>query len=1372
MLTFRSAATNQQPIAPGDTNLSARLARSALTYTRFTARTPIVLRYRLCISLVLLFLAAAPVSGQSVRAEWTWSGATTADVRLHLDWPRSLKETVDSLRLVVLEASDLARIGSGLTMADELVYLPGEAPPTVQIVGSSFDEISLPPAPALKTADAPRPGTEVSEVGTYRKRSVANVTAPVVTYDPQGQRLRRYSELVLRLTGVVREDDLPVPSARSAVITNPHLNVARSALADGQVFRIPITEEGVYRIDRDLLSALGLNPDNVEPNNLQILGNGGRPVPALNSDSRIADLAENPVFVRGGGDGRFDSGDVLLFYAAGPVTWAWNSATGWEHTVHPYSVENAYFLKVGTQAGLRVSSDPFQSADGMPVFSQVTGRYVEDFEEQIWSRDHESGSDWMSNTIRSGGTRQLLTSVSPPNLLAGALRYRVRAAIASNPRAQVTFESDGQVLGQRVAPNTIVNLPERPAASPLVASFDGSSQAGQGLNLTMRLVEQINEPQAAADYVQVFYPKSLNGASGYLRVAGPDDVSGPHALAFSGFSGAPQIWDVTDPRLIRRLAPQDVDTDPIVRLDRSEGEAPRELVAFVESAAMPLTADLIAPVPAQNLHGISGFPDLAIVAPPEFMEAAEELADMRRAEGLEVVVAQTAQIYNEFSGGVPDFRAVRDWFRFLYDRATTDEQTLRFGLLFGDGHYDYRGIAQREGSLKNWVFPFETDESLNTDATFTSDDYFGLLDANEGIWRYTNFWARSFERVDIGIGRFPVQSLAEARMVVDKIRRYESPATFGRWRTQYTFVADDGPTGLDGSQDDADLHVQNVDQVAELIRQGIFSAINVKKIYAESFERVFLNGFRIPEAKAEINATLNEGTLLFNYSGHGGPDGLAQEEIFTKDDAGLLTNRNALTIFVTATCSFGWWDLQNDQSGAEVLLLNPNGGAVALLTTVRLVYTSGDTTSLNAGLNRALNIELFRQDPDGGARRLGDALRSTKNTDVGLQGNSRKFNLLGDPSMRVGFPPREVAVEAINGIDLETNTAPLKALDRVTITGSVRDGFGNPDSAFDGVVSLTVFDAVRNVPLIRQVRMPNPYYRIREDLIWRGEAQATAGQWSATFVVPKDISYSNQPGRVSAYATSSAEHGFGFTESLIVGGTSDTPPDDGVGPEIRLFLNDTTFVAGETTLPSAELIVKLYDESGINTVGAGVGHEILLVVNGDESGAQDIGEGFSSEPGSYQRGEIRQPITFDEPGPGTLSVRAWDVLNNSATADLDFVVADDEVLRLSNVYNYPNPMNRRTRFVFEHNQTPGTTARVRVRVYTLNGTPVKTIDSDEALPSGILTSGPVQILWDGLDDDLDRLATGIYLYQLRVEVDASDGTTQTSEVVEKLAVIR
>ncbi|MBO6576563.1 MAG: type IX secretion system sortase PorU [Rhodothermales bacterium] len=1358
-------ATNQQPIARTDTNFGSPGLRKPAEL-RLDLNLPIRLVLRTAVFFLVALWAMAPIPAQAQQAssEVVWLSDSELEVRFSMTWPRTLRETVDSLEVQVMGRHDLARIAGGMLEVTELVDLPSLTPPSVRVTGAGFDEIRLPAGP--EALAGPSTEARVEAPGMYRKRAVASVIGPAATYDPGTGTVRRYHSLAIRVTGVQQ------PSARvTGGISNPHLQITRSVLADGTVYRIPITEEGIYRIDRALLSAIGLNPDQIEPNNLQIFGNGGAPVPALNSDPRIADLAENPVLVRGGGDGRFDSGDVLLFYAAGPISWSWD-ASGWQHTVHPYSVENAYFLKVGSGPGARISTAPFVSAGNMPVLSSVTGRHVVDFEEQIWSRDHESGSDWMSNAIRAQGTRRLLDNVTPPGLQAGEVVYRARSAIASNPRAMLNYESGGQVIAQQLAPSIIVDRSEQPAASPATTTFTHSLSAGRALDLTVRLLDQINEPQAAIDYVQAFYPQALDGSTGYLRVAAPDDVTGPHVLEFSGFSGRPFIWDVTDPRLIRELGQEDFVGVNHVRIDRSEGERPRELVAFVESAARPLQAELIAGVPNQNLHGLTGFPGLAIVTPPEFLEAAEELAEMRRADGLEVVVAQTAHIYNEFSGGIPDMRAVRDYFRFLYDRGPTEDQTLRYGLLFGDGHYDFRGLATREGSLENWVFPFETEESLNTDATYSSDDYFGLLSPNEGIWRYTTYFASSFERVDIGVGRLPAQSLAEARMLVDKIRRYESPETFGSWRTEYVFVADDGPTGQTGQQDDADLHVQNVDQVAELIRGGLYPEINVRKVYAESFDRVFLNGFRIPDAKEEINAALNRGTLLFNYSGHGGPEGLAQEEIFTKEDAIALTNKDKLAVFVTATCSFGWWDLQNDQSGAEALLLNPEGGAVALLTTVRLVYTSGDTTSLNAGLNRALNIELFREAEDGLPRRLGDALQLTKNTPVGLQGNSRKFNLLGDPSMRLGLPTRQVAVERLNGTELATTDGRLRALDRVTVEGSVLDAFGAPDPTFDGLVQVTVFDAERNVPLVKQRRMPRPYYEIREDLIWRGQVTATQGRWSATFVVPKDISYSNLAGRISTYARSATEHGIGFTERLLVGGTSDNPPNDAAGPSMRLFLNDTTFTAGSTTPADTELIVRLYDESGINTVGAGVGHEVLLVVNGDESGAEDISAAFESAPDSYQEGEIRWPLELEGEGPGRLSVRAWDVLNNSATAELDFVVRQDEVLRLANVYNYPNPMSRRTRFVFEHNQAPGTPARVRVRIFTLNGTPIKTIAEETALPGGVLNSGPVQILWDGMDDDLDRIATGIYLYQLRVEVDQPDGTTQTSEVVEKLAVIR
>jgi hypothetical protein len=396
----------------------------------------------------------------------------------------------------------------------------------------------------------------------------------------------------------------------------------------------------------------------------------------------------------------------------------------------------------------------------------------------------------------------------------------------------------------------------------------------------------------------------------------------------------------------------------------------------------------------------------------------------------------------------------------------------------------------------------------------------------------------------------------------------------------------------------------------------------------------------------------------------------------------------------------------------------------------------------------------------------------TKNTSVGVLGNSRKFNLLGDPTMRIGLPTRRVEVASMNGVDLEAGVGQAEALGQVTLAGSVLDASGSTDVGFDGHVNVTVYDAERRVPIEFWRWMPNPYYSVREDLLWRGNVPVTSGSFTATFVVPKDISYSNAAGRISAYATEAGAHALGYTEQFLVGGTTSTPPNDIAGPEIRLFLNDTTFTTGGFVPRQPELIVKLFDESGINTVGAGVGHEMLVVIDGDESSAVDLSASFESAEGSYQRGEVRYRLPELEPGPGTLSVRAWDVLNNSGSSELEYFVSGEEDLAIRNVYNYPNPMSSLTRFIFEHNQLPGTLASVQIRVYTLNGRLVRTIQNEDALPSGVLGAGPIRIDWDGRDDDFDRLGSGVYLYKVRLQTETPDGSRQVAEKIERLALIR
>ncbi len=1321
------------------------------------------------VAAILLVANTPSAVGQGLETSVRESPSGTL-VEFRFAWPTSLVAVVDSAKTREMSRGLAHAVTGGEVFVSRTIPVAGKT--SVEVVASDYDEFSLQRSQTVAAGllkELSGPVAELQSVGLQRRRMVGTVAVRTITYDNDRNVLRRYRRILVRVPGGTRASQKLLTSGQ---FSNPHLSVDRSVLADGRVFKLPIRAESVYKIDRAFLSAVGLNPDAIDPARVKVFGNGGAPLPALNSDPRPADLLPRPTLVTGGGDGSFDSGDAVYFYARSASGWRYNESTeNWEHFVNPFSNESYVFVKIAADNGPTVRTIPFPAFDTPTPVTQVTGRHFVDADVFMWSKEHGSGLTWVSNPLQAGGKLDIMSGVQLAGFVGGAVRLTTRVAIKSNPPATVQFSSGTQVLGTVRATQIITPGAEQPTAAASTSVFDYTAPAGP-VSISMSLGQQSGEPQAALDWLTLQYPQELRPTDGILRFSAPAAATGPHEFQFAGLESSARVWDVTDLSDIRRLETRPSGPGMRFQANLSTGGPPREYIAFDLAAARLLEPDLASEISPQNLHGIMDFPDFAIVSPPEFMSLATELAELRRSEGLSVVVVDVTKIYNEFSGGLPDMRAVRDYFKFLYDRAPDEESLLRYGLLFGDGHFDYRGLRSGVAQTPNLILPYETDESFHPDRSFTSDDYFGLLDDNEGVWAYLGFAFRSSERVDIGIGRLTVKTEQEARLVLDKIKRYESPESFGSWRGLYTFVADDAFTGATGNRVENDLHMQNIDSVAELVRREAEPAMNAKKIYAESFERVFFNEFRVPAAKEEILKTIRDGTLIVNYAGHGGPVGLAQEDLFTSADAAALTNGVKTPVFITATCSFGWWDIDDLESGAETLLLNPNGGAVAMLTTVRLVYTSSDTSSLNPGLNRALNRALFARDAEGKVARLGDAMVVTKNTSVGLLGNSRKFSLLGDPTMRLGVPAGTVSVDHVNETDLAAQTGRLPALERITLRGSVRHQDGSRDMSFDGRVEVTVFDAERRVPIQHRAFMPTPYYLIREDLIWRGTARVSAGEWVATFVVPKDISYSNDLGRVYAYASASGSHASGFTENVVVGGTATNPPDDLTGPEISLFLNDTTFVSGGLTTPDPTLIVRLFDESGINTVGAGVGHELLLVVNGNENAAVDVSSAFRSDENSYQRGSVEWKLPTLSAGRGSLSLRAWDVLNNSGNAALDFLVTESTDLEIRNVFNYPNPTSGRTRFVFEHNQPPGTSADVRIRIYTLNGRPIRTMEAEEVLPSGILGGGPVMVAWDGTDDDRDRVATGIYLYKVRVEVAAADGQRQVAEHIEKLAMIR
>lgn len=1337
-----------------------------------------------------LFLVAGTADAQSVTLRLVEEADGRSIYELEAFWPRPLGEVLDSLGAQALEDDAILTVTGGLTLQSTSLELPSLAGPQVSVLSSAYDEYAV-PADTGRTllADASGPVASIVGLGWERKRPAATLLVRTVTYDASAGVLRRYRRVRVAV------GPGPQPLAGKA----QHQAPARieSVLASGIIYKIAVREEGIYQIDRAFFEALpgfSGNLSSIDPEEVRVFGNGGAPLPALNSAPRPVDLVENQVIVRGGGDGSFDEGDAVWFYGAPP--WGWKAVqqrdrsgrpvTGedgqevfaWEHYVNPFSSENYYFIKIGSGTSAALEREPFPDLAAALRLDQVTGRHVQDMDDYLWSREAATGHTWVSNTITTGGAElPVLESVRLPGLASGRVRYSARAAVQSNPATDLFFLSGGTTLATANL-GAVVSSSTTTVARSGIVEFEQDVSDGQALSLGMRLGSQDNNAMAAVDWLRVFYPKALRAAEGPLRFHTPVEGEGAFEAVLSGYSGEPWVLDITEPGGFRWLSALPFSGGHRVQVEVSDRGQPRELVAFAASDVRAIDVEEACGescrVQPQNLHGIESWPDLVIVAPAVFLPQASELAALRREEGLTVEVVDVEQIFNEFAGGLRDIRGMRDYFKFLYDRASTEDQLLRYVLFYGDGHFNYRNLGTPEPEIPNLIPPFETEESWFPEESFTSDDYFGLLDDNEGLWPFTR---QTFigsnehlnERVDIGIGRFTVYTEDQAQTVLDKMRHYGSSDSYGPWRQRYLFIADDGPTGTAGTQNDRDLHTQNTDVVAETVARRA-PEIDQEKVYALSYTREFRNAWRVPGARQDILSAIRSGVLVVNYSGHGAEQGLAQEDLFNIEDARTLTNYDALPVFITATCSFGRWDLAGEQSGAEELLTNPDGGAIALLTTVRSVYTSGNAQSLNVGLNVALNDQLFRKDEEGLPRRLGDALRLTKNTRVGFEGNNRKFNLLGDPSMRLGVPDRSVVVTSINDEPLTGRAPQLRALERVTVAGEVRQINGSLDAAFGGTVSLTVFDADRRIVIPPEMYqfMPRAFYTVREDLIWRGRTGVTDGRFEATFVVPKDISYSDRPGRISAYGSSDQAHALGFTENFVVGGTASDVPDDADGPEIELFLGDETFVSGQLTSPRPELLVKLFDESGINTVGAGVGHEMLLVVDGDEQNAVEIGGLYESEEDSYQRGRVR--YSFAEPldaGNHTVSVRAWDVLNNSGRQSLEFVVAESEALQIRNMFNYPNPTTGPTRFVFEHNQPVGTPVRVRIRIYSLAGRPIRTVETDEVLPGGAM-----QVMWDGTDDEYSMLSPGVYLYQVRVEVDGAGGDRQVSEAIERLAIVR
>ena len=693
----------------------------------------------------------------------------------------------------------------------------------------------------------------------------------------------------------------------------------------------------------------------------------------------------------------------------------------------------------------------------------------------------------------------------------------------------------------------------------------------------------------------------------------------------------------------------------------------------------------------------------------------------------------------------------------FYERSLQNgSKMIKYLCLFGDGTYDPK---DRIDNNNNFIVTYQVDNSENHISALVTDDYFGMLDDNEAIY--------DSDLIDIGVGRLLISDATQAKQQVDKIEHYmkngsqlfqsanancclddNSALTFGDWRTKVVQIADDEENGY---------FIKNDTEPQYEILKATHRELNVDKLYMDAYtQQTSAGGQRYPDVFDAITDRINRGTLVMNYVGHGGEVGLAEERVVTIPQIQSWKNINALTLFVSATCEFTKYDDPSRISAGEWMSLNPNGGAIALMTTTRSVFFG-----VNSSVGLAFYNNAFVRDANGNPRTFGEIVEQTKNVALSSD-NKRSFTLIGDPALRLALPRLGVVTDSINGkdyISLDT----LSALSKVTVKGHIVDNNNILVNSFNGTIVPSVFDKIKNNQTLAQdPGSPVLDFELQRNVLYKGKASVNNGYFEFSFIVPKDIALNYGRGKLSYYAFSSQTDAIGVDTTFIIGGIDPNGLIDSIGPEISAYLNDEQFIDGGISNEEPVLFIKLFDESGINTVGNGIGHDLMAILDEESANPIILNDYYTSDLNTYQSGQVKYPFTTLDPGQHTISVKAWDVNNNSSDVKISFTVQAAETPLVKRLYNYPNPFSTSTEFMLEHNQSCEV-MDVQIQIYTIGGRLVKTIQN-QVNTQGFTTRG---LFWDGRDEYGDRLANGVYIYRLQYQ--NSDG--KRAEETQKLLIL-
>ncbi len=1082
-----------------------------------------------------------------------------------------------------------------------------------------------------------------------------------------------------------------------------------SILNTGDWYVIPVVQEGIYRITYQDLTGSGISPSNIDPRTIKLYNNGGGQLPEGLSASRPDGLIENAIRVIGEDDGNFDSGDYILFYGRGTQYWEWNSSRNEiKHTANLYSKTNYYWFTYGGDRGKRMAGVPVEGNTGSP---ETTGRalvYCEYEKENIY----QSGSNWYMKELLPGDFFQ--ADVSLPGYLTGSnMNFRVMTASHAEVRNQINASVNG---------NSELNTYFYGEAERLFR-FNRTQNTGEGITLKISNSSTNSMGNIYLDWFEIVYTRNLTASGDTLKflVDGDGTVK---SFSINGFSSNNiDIYNITDYSNVKSAEYSSGQSGSFTFSDTLKNEY-QVFYAVDRSRYKPVTS--ITAKENSDLRTRQVSPDMIIITAEDMYDQVLPLEEHRESrDTLDVEVITVENIYNEFSGGLVDPAAIRDFIKYAFDnwRGQDNEPPL-YVLLVGDGHFDYHSAS--ENSTRMWIPAFQYNSIYHL-TTRVTDDFYGYVNGND-------------QYLDVAIGRLPAQSPSMAEDLIQKIIKYETDPEYGPWRNTITFTADDEVTTTSNFEA---LHTRQSEQIANA--EYMPEYLEKRKIYLMEYQperSVTSSSIRKPGAQNDLVDQINEGTLILNYIGHGNERLLAHEWLLHREiDMPRLDNENKPLFFYLASCAFARWDMPDEDSMAELMLFEPDKGAIALISSARDVFASS-----NFELAWAFYNNFF--ETSRSTLSFGEAIMLAK-ISVPLL-NSQKYILLGDPAMKLRLPQ-----DRINIVSVEPDS--LRALATVRVTGSV-----NENSSLDGKVYLSVFDSEKDAVHYMENNQP-VYYKLPGSGLFKGKIGFNSGNnpgFSMDFIVPKDITYGGKKGRISLYAWDENGDASVFLDELPVGGTAEGV-SDGTGPEIEIFFDEREFVSGDLVPENAEFKLKLSDPVGINTTGE-VGHKIELSFDNDPN-TINLSRYFEYYEGSYTEGEARYSLSGMTTGPHNITVRAWDSFNNSSKYSGIVYVSSEDRLIIENVMNYPNPFNDETQFTCQIN----TGAEITIKIFTLRGRLIKIIDNQHTGNSTFFVSD----VWDGRDQDGDLVANGTYLYKLIVKTDIN-GERQQIEKLGKLVIMR